>query len=55
MRIFQKKIVIESIADSRLFTVGYRDSNPEVAKKVADELAKQLNGCSFTNRWGREY
>lgn len=39
---FQKNVVIESIADSRLFTVGYRNPNPEMAKKVADELAKQL-------------
>ena len=39
---FQKNVVIESITDSRLFTVGYRNPNPEIAKKVADELAKQL-------------
>lgn len=39
---FQNNVVIESIADSRLFIVGYRNQNPEIAKKVADELAKQL-------------
>lgn len=39
---FKKNVVIESIVDSRLFTVGYRNQNPEIAKVVADELAKQL-------------
>lgn len=39
---FQKNVVIESIQNSRLFTVGFRDPNPEIAKLVSDELAKQL-------------
>ncbi len=36
-------MVIENVGDSRLFTVGYRNPNPETAKIVADELAKQLS------------
>lgn len=40
---FQENVVIESVADSRLFTVGFRNSNPEIARAVSDELAKQLS------------
>ena len=39
---FQNNIVIENISDSRLFTVGFRNSDPLIAKKVSDELAKQI-------------
>lgn len=40
---FQKNMVIENVGDSRLFTVGYRNPNPETARIVSDELAKQLS------------
>lgn len=39
---FKDNVIIESVLDSRLFTVGFRHSDPQVAKKIADELAKQL-------------
>lgn len=39
---FQSNILVESILDSRLFTVGFRNQDPQVAKLVSDELAKQL-------------
>lgn len=39
---FQSNILVESILDSRLFTVGFRNPDPQVAKLVSDELAKQL-------------
>lgn len=39
---FQSNILVESIQDSRLFTVGFRNPDPQVAKLVSDELAKQL-------------
>ncbi|AFA48861.1 YveK family protein [Acetobacterium woodii] len=39
---FQKNTEIEAINNSRLFTVGFKDPDPEIAKKVSDELAKQL-------------
>jgi len=39
---FQNNIVIENISDSRLFTVGYRNPDPQTAKMISDELAKQL-------------
>ena len=44
---FQKDIVIESVQDSRLFTVGFRNSDPVTAKTVSDELAKQLTVAVF--------
>lgn len=39
---FKNNVIIESVLDSRLFTVGFRHSDPQVAKQIADELAKQL-------------
>lgn len=39
---FRNNTVIETINNSRLFTVGFRNPDPEIAKKVSDELAKQL-------------
>jgi Capsular polysaccharide biosynthesis protein len=39
---FKENVIIESVSDSRLFTVGFRHSDPQVAKQIADELAKQL-------------
>lgn len=39
---FRNNIVIETVENSRLFTVGFRYPDPEIAKKVSDELAKQL-------------
>lgn len=39
---FRTNTVIETVQDSRLFTVGFRDTNPQIAKMVSDELAKQL-------------
>ncbi|HEY5556688.1 YveK family protein [Acetobacterium sp.] len=39
---FQKDVVIETVKDSRLFTVGFRHTDPQIAKMVSDELAKQL-------------
>nr|WP_320025671.1 Wzz/FepE/Etk N-terminal domain-containing protein [uncultured Acetobacterium sp.] len=39
---FQSNILVESILDSRLFTVGFKNPDPQVAKLVSDELAKQL-------------
>lgn len=39
---FQANVMIESVLDSRLFTVGFRHADPQVAKQIADELAKQL-------------
>lgn len=39
---FKDSVVIESVLDSRLFTVGFRHPDPQVAKQIADELAKQL-------------
>ncbi|PKM61483.1 MAG: hypothetical protein CVU99_03285 [Firmicutes bacterium HGW-Firmicutes-4] len=39
---FKDNVMIESVSDSRLFTVGFRHSDPQVAKQIADELAKQL-------------
>ena len=39
---FRNNTVIETIKDSRLFTVGFQSPDPEIAKKVSDELAKQL-------------
>ncbi len=39
---FRNNTVIETIENSRLFTVGFRNPDPEIAKKVSDELAKQL-------------
>ena len=39
---FQSDVVIETIQDSRLFTVGFRHTDPQIAKTVSDELAKQL-------------
>lgn len=39
---FQNNIVIETVQDSRLFTVGFIDQDPVIAKIVSDELAKQL-------------
>lgn len=39
---FKDNVIIESVLDSRLFTVGFRNSDPQIAKQIADELAKQL-------------
>ncbi|MBI4856816.1 MAG: hypothetical protein HY818_08750 [Acetobacterium woodii] len=39
---FQDNTVIETVADSRLFTVGFIHSDPQISKIVSDELAKQL-------------
>lgn len=39
---FKNNVIIESVLDSRLFTVGFRHSDPQLAKQIADELAKQL-------------
>ncbi|MEL7660039.1 Wzz/FepE/Etk N-terminal domain-containing protein [Acetobacterium wieringae] len=39
---FKDNVIIQSVSDSRLFTVGFRNSDPQVAKQIADELAKQL-------------
>jgi capsular polysaccharide biosynthesis protein len=39
---FQENTVIETVADSRLFTVGFIHPDPQIAKIVSDELAKQL-------------
>lgn len=39
---FQKNILVESVLESRLFTVGFRNPDPHKAKLVSDELARQL-------------
>lgn len=39
---FQSNVIIENIGDSRLFTVGFMNADPNTAKIVADELSKQL-------------
>ncbi|MDD3305521.1 MAG: Wzz/FepE/Etk N-terminal domain-containing protein [Acetobacterium sp.] len=39
---FRNNVIIESVLDSRLFTVGFRHSDPQLAKQISDELAKQL-------------
>lgn len=39
---FRNNTVIETVENSRLFTVGFRNPDPEIAKKVSDELSKQL-------------
>jgi capsular polysaccharide biosynthesis protein len=39
---FQKNTVIQTVENSRLFTVGFIHSDPQMAQIVADELAKQL-------------
>lgn len=40
---FRESIIIRTVEDSRLFTVGFLHPNPQVAKEVSDELAKQLS------------
>ncbi len=40
---FRKMLNIEIIDNSRLFTVRYRDKDPELAAKVVNEMAKQLS------------
>jgi capsular polysaccharide biosynthesis protein len=44
---FRADTVIETVEDSRLFTVGFINADPEVARSVADELAKQLTLVVF--------
>jgi capsular polysaccharide biosynthesis protein len=44
---FQKNVVIASVEDSRLFTVGFKNADPMTAKIVSDELAKQLTVAVF--------
>ncbi len=39
---FRNSTIIETIENSRLFTVGFINPDPEIAKKVSDELSKQL-------------
>lgn len=39
---FRDNTIIETVENSRLFTVGFTYSDPVIAKKVSDELAKQL-------------
>lgn len=39
---FENNVIIETVQDSRLFTVGFINSDPQIAKIVSDELAKQL-------------
>jgi|LGVF01.2.fsa_nt_gb capsular polysaccharide biosynthesis protein len=39
---FQNNTIIETVENSRLFTVGFIHSDPEIARLVSDELAKQL-------------
>lgn len=39
---FENNVIIETVQDSRLFTVGFINSDPQIAKMVSDELAKQL-------------
>lgn len=40
-------VVIETVQESRLFTVGFRYPDPRIAKLVSDELAKQLSLAVF--------
>jgi capsular polysaccharide biosynthesis protein len=44
---FRENVVIQTVSDSRLFTVGYRDPDPIIAQTVSDELAKQLSLAVF--------
>ena len=44
---FKGNVVIESVLESRLFTVGFRHADPQVAKQIADELARQLTIAVF--------
>lgn len=44
---FQENMVIQTVSDSRLFTVGYKDPDPVVAQTISDELAKQLSLAVF--------
>lgn len=39
---FRKSLSVTSIENSRLFTVSFRHTNPQLAADVANELAKQL-------------
>lgn len=39
----RSNVVIETVQDSRLFTVGFMYPDPKIAKVVSDELAKQLS------------
>lgn len=39
---FRDSIIIRTVEDSRLFTVGFSHPDPQIAKEVSDELAKQL-------------
>ncbi len=40
---FRNLVVIETIQKSRLFTVGFQYSDPQIAKQVSDELASELS------------
>lgn len=40
---FRSDVVIETVQESRLFTVGFQYYDPTTAKLVSDELAKQLS------------
>ena len=44
---FKNAIVIQAIQKSRLFTVGFRNTNPQIAKMVSNELAKQLETAAL--------
>jgi capsular polysaccharide biosynthesis protein len=39
---FEKSVVVQTLQDSSLFTVGFRSTDPETARKISDELARQL-------------
>jgi capsular polysaccharide biosynthesis protein len=39
---FCNNVVIQTVSDSRLFTVGFMNPDPTIAKTVSDELANQL-------------
>lgn len=43
----RSNVVIETVQDSRLFTVGFIYPDPKIAKVVSDELAKQLSAAAF--------
>ncbi|WKY46944.1 Wzz/FepE/Etk N-terminal domain-containing protein [Eubacteriaceae bacterium ES3] len=44
---FRDSVVIQTVEDSRLFTVGFMYPDPAIAKSVSDELAKQLTLAVF--------